>query len=621
MRKTLSITAAMAASLLLLGVFTAGPAWGVPANPKSVQLFQPDGSPVNISLKGDEFYNWNEDDEGYTVLKDYATREWRYAERNADGTLKAGLHKVGSYDPAKLGIKQHLKDAIRTGQAQGLRAARSPRAESGVPARVAITSGTMNNLVILARFSDQTTTYSQAQFASLFNDAGYTMEGAVGSVKSYYLETSYNKLTIVSTVSQWVALSTPAAYYGANAAGVDIAPRQLVIDAINALDADGFNFSTLDGNGDGLVDGLTIIHSGRGEETTGNDTNYIWSHYWSLTSSVTVDGVSMQNYHTEPELRGTDGLPATWGITRIGVICHETGHFLGLPDLYDYGYDSAGAGDFCIMASGSWNGNSGTSPAHPSAWCKKTLGWVTPTQLAFSGAYTLARVEDNSDAVYLMRGPAFAATEYFLMENRQGFGFDAGLPGPTRGILIWHVDETKANNDDQTHYLVDLEEAGGTQDLANNTNAGADADYYRLGNNTVFSDTSTPNSLSYSGSPLDLKVQNIEASADPMRFYLQATEPASAKPIAYPQPWKPGSGGAHDAAVITLSRLPDEADIRIYTIAGELVREFTVVRTDLGVKMWDGKNSAGKKVASGVYFANIKVSAGNRSILKLAIER
>ena len=56
-------------------------------------------------------------------------------------------------------------------------------------------------------------------------------------------------------------------------------------------------------------------------------------------------------------------------------------------------------------------------------------------------------------------------------------------------MLIWHVDETMSNNNDQTHYLVDLEEASGTQHLALNQNSGEDSDYFRFGNATDFSAT------------------------------------------------------------------------------------------------------------------------------------
>ena len=391
----------------------------------------------------------------------------------------------------------------------------------------------MRNLVILARFSDQTTTFTPAQFDSLFNQIGYTTDGAVGSVKDFYLEVSHNKLPIQSTISQWVTLPQPAAYYGAG--NPDSNPRQMVIDAINALDATGFNFATVDGNGDGEVDGLTVIHSGMAQEFSGNNSDFIWSHKWQLASSVVKDGVSMLMYHTEGEVRGWEDSPLSQGISRIGVISHETGHFLGLAD---YGGDSYGAGRFCLMAGGSWNGNLGTSPAHPSAYNIDRLGWINPTTLSSAGNFSLPRIEGSGTAMYKFSGAGFASTEYFLMENRQGFGFDAGLPGFTRGILIWHVDETLPDygaNYDQTHYKVDLEEASGTQHLAANLSDGDDSDYFRAGTLTEFGDNTTPNSRSYSAAHLVLGIQNISASGNPMTFYFGSTDatPPSAIAIVY----------------------------------------------------------------------------------------
>jgi immune inhibitor A len=375
----------------------------------------------------------------------------------------------------------------------------------------------MRNLVVLVQFPDLMGTRTRADFDALFNTLGYTVDGAQGSVRDYYREVSYNALDVVSVVTDWITVANSYAYYGANDAhGNDLHPREMVQEALTALEANGFDFSTLDADGDGWVDGLTVIHAGGGEEYSGNDPNYIWSHKWSMLTTLTFDGKSMRDYHTEPERRGWDSSPATQGITRIGVICHETGHFLGLPDLYDTGYDSEGAGNFCLMAGGSWNGNYGTSPAHMSAWCKKRLNWLSPTLVTSAGTYTVPRVEESMTA-FRLSGP-FASTEYFLVENRQGYGFDAALPGSTRGLLIWHVDEAQSNNDNQSHYLVDLEEASGTQHLELNQNAGNDADYYRLGNSTSFTASTTPNNLSYTGTPLKLDITSVSASGPTMTF-------------------------------------------------------------------------------------------------------
>lgn len=538
-------------TIFLLGAFSlAAPPIlrAVPANPRPMEVLQADGTTVQISLKGDEYYHWNEDHNGYTVLKDTATRNWVYAEKDASGALRAGGKKVGAADPEKMGFAKRLLDTSKLNAAKVKRAkveASSPfRVSSSastvsgaqtasVPARTPILTGTMKNLVILARFSDQAATKTQAEFDNLFNLVGYTTDGAAGSVKDYYLQVSYQKLTVQSVVSVWVTLPNTMAYYGANdSSGNDLHPQEMVADAINALHATGFNFSQVDGNGDGLIDGLDIIHSGRGEEWGGNNANYIWSHQWELATPITYDGVTMSSYHTESELRGWDDTATTWGITRIGVICHETGHFLGLPDLYDTSSAGAtsGLGEFCLMSGGSWNGNYGTSPAHMSAWCKKTLGWSTPTQLTTIGTKSLPAIEYNANAMFLLRDSAFPSYEYFLVENRQGIGFDSGLPGASRGILIWHVSEDMADNSQpgstvSDHYLVDLEEASGVQHLLLSATAGGDDyDYFRSGNNTSFTDSTTPNSKTYSGLSLKLPITGITGSGTPMTFTLGTTD-------------------------------------------------------------------------------------------------
>ncbi|MBT7162478.1 MAG: M6 family metalloprotease domain-containing protein, partial [Victivallales bacterium] len=484
-----------------------------PPAPGVHQYRQPDGTMVGLTLHGNERLHYYRDTDGYTVLFDPASKAYVYAERDVAGQVVAGARRVGVDNPTRAGLIPNLVPAARA-VARGAASIAAPILQIGADNPYKVDSiGTMRNLVILVDFADMASTRTKADFEALFNDPNYTVDGAAGSVRDYYLASSYGQLVINSTVTDWITMDNSYQDYDETYGDV----RAMVSEALQKLDDSGFDFSTMDGDGDGWVDGLTIIHAGFGEDAGALDPYVIWSHYWAMSSPVTYDGVTMQPYHTEPELRNVTGTD----LVRIGVICHETGHFLGLPDLYDYGSDSSGAGNYCLMAAGSWNGGNsyylaGRQPALHSAWCKYVLGWVTPTDLAAGGTFTLDSIATNQ-SMGMIRGSSWNPNEYFLVENRQAESFDGSLPGTQRGFLIWHVDENQPNNDDQTHYLVDLEEADGVQELElYNGYSGGDSDYFRNGNNNAFTGASNPSSASYAASPLGYDITSISASGASM---------------------------------------------------------------------------------------------------------
>ncbi len=74
---------------------------------------------------------------------------------------------------------------------------------------------------------------------------------------------------------------------------------------------------------------------------------------------------------------------------------------------------------------------------------------------------------------------------------------------------------------------------------------------------------------------------------------------ASSSVSVYPNPFILGE---HDA--VTFTSIPDKAVLRIISINGELIRSIYSAGVGLSLK-WDGKNSKGQYVSSGVYFFNI----------------
>lgn len=351
-------------------------------------------------------------------------------------------------------------------------------------------------IVILVDFTDNvadTSLYPSSHYERmLFSVGSYP----TGSMRDYYLETSYGKVDITGEATGWMRMTENYDYYTNDSYGFGSYPRnaqKLAEDAVLAADS-LIDFSQFDADEDGYVDALFVVHAGPGAEATGSS-GHIWSHMWFTRTPLSVDGVHVYEYSMEPE----DG--------KIGVFAHELGHVFGLPDLYDYDYDSEGVGYWSIMASGSWAGG-GTRPVHFDAWSKKSLGFLTPVTIATYLVDAPVPQAETDTTVYRLWTEGVDTTEYFLVENRRKTGFDQYLRG--EGLLIYHVDEEVENNDNQEHYKVAVEQADGRFDLEENVNSGDGGDPFPgTTEKRLFDHTTTPNSNGYDGSETMVSVSNI----------------------------------------------------------------------------------------------------------------
>ncbi len=390
-----------------------------------------------------------------------------------------------------------------------IRSAAADRAPLRGPVRV---------IVVLVDFSDKKmASATKANFEKLFFSQG---EMATGSVREYYKEVTHGLIDIQGEVVGPFRLPEKITTYANGEAGMGkVLPsaRTMARHAVEAADAK-VDFSPYDNDNNGYVDAFIVVHAGSGAEVTLNKGD-IWSHKWVMEGEEYVtDATRVYGYLTIPE------------DAKIGVCAHELGHLLfGWPDLYDTDESSEGIGDWCLMASGSWNGKGGDRPSHPSAWCKAGQGWVTVANQTANGSVVISDVKD-SHTVHRLWADGQASQEYFLVENRQRSGFDDHIPGD--GLLISRIDDAVATNTNEDHPKVAIVQADGKRDLETRANQGDPGDPFpgSTGNRS-FGFASAPSSKSYAGSDTGVAVTEISDSSPTMtaRFSVRQQVPLADK--------------------------------------------------------------------------------------------
>ncbi|MCK4980948.1 MAG: M6 family metalloprotease domain-containing protein, partial [Candidatus Delongbacteria bacterium] len=405
-------------------------------------IIQPDGTEMNCLASGDEFFNRLHDENDYSIIQ--GDDGWYYYGVKSNGNVIPSEYIAGDVDPESVGLEK------RAVISEELYKKKVESFNNYTKTKDAPTIGTIENVVIFIRFSDETESegfgYPRSYYDTFFNK----VDGP--SLNHYFEEVSYNKLTVNSyyypeTTDFTYNLSYQDTYarayfqpYNAstNPIGYDGDTERterehaLLERAVLAVGSEVPPELEIDGDGDGYVDNVVFLISGM----PGAWASLLWPHRWSLyTITVNINGKRVYDYNFD--------LTGNTSYFHTGVICHEFFHTLGAPDLYHY-YDAT-APD----AVGPWDIMNQTSdpPQYMGAYMKYKYGdWIDTLPIISDHIeYTLNPLTQQDNNIFRINSP-ISALEYFVVEYRKQDGiYESNLPGIDDGLLIYRINTDVGN--------------------------------------------------------------------------------------------------------------------------------------------------------------------------------
>jgi len=477
------------------------------------ELIQPDGSKLTCLISGDEFYHRLHDSLNYTIIQS-ADGFFYYAVKHVKGVIPSEYRA----DSGEIPPSEIMPGIIIS--ADNYQKMRNEWTHDGLGKDLADIkashTGIFNNLVIYIRFSDDNEFSEPRQF---FDDrlnapAGY-------SVKSFYKEASYQKLTLQSHHYPVCDLSINISYQDSNArayyepynevtnpigypddgSSKRIREHTLLKNAINAVISEVPSDINFDANNDGYIDNICFIVK-KGQSAAWG--NLLWPHAWVLyTYNVAINGKRAYQY----TLQGSD----------IGVktLSHELGHALGFPDLYHYeSYSSyinmSPVGSWDLMSSGS---------GHMSTWSKYKYAqkqWINDIPVAKSnGIYSLKPLGSSEKSA--LKVNSTQPQEFFILEYRKKTGdFESRLLG--EGLLVYRIN-LDYNGNTNSFDEIYIYRPDGTPTATGQLNK---ANFSSESGRTLMNRNSNPRAVLFDGSFGSLFLEVISTCADSITFRLDS---------------------------------------------------------------------------------------------------
>ena len=484
------------------------------------------------------------------------------------------------------------------------------------------TTTELTNLVVFVRFADDAEiNHSFADIDNMFNA---TTPGYL-SVYNFYDVMTYGKIhynTIyTNNIQNGVIVSyqdeyqrgyfepysswNPIGYTEPNPfMGVSMREAQLLgrivsyVDSLHLVDSN----VSLDGNGDGMVDNLSVIVKGG----TGEWASILWPHmeffpYDSLDYEPKINGLKINTFNFEFE-----GAPTYFN---ANVFRHEMGHSLNLPDLYhylNYSYVSP-AGTWDMMCSN-------YQPNQMAAIYKNKILHVAddPIEITEDGDYTLLSVGSSpSQNCYYIKSH-IDPTQWYVLEYRNNTDlFEEGIPGSGMIIARWNDTVTMDYNGMFANAFFDfynqahqywIFRPGSAIDTINGWIS--EAHFSQFTGRTSFGPTTDPHPYLTDGTPETcFEITDIRENGNQLTFHVHFFDtgiedyPLAGDVRVYPNP-------ATDVVNVecTMNNVQLGGALQLFDVYGKLLQIIPITSETTPVNVAD--------LASGIYFMRVTTDQG-----------